>query len=102
MRKILEFNTQDQATTALAHVDAFFFNDMEARGFDMDGGVVSKNSATGKNTNHRTTTWARIEESVDNTFYFTSPSDREEYRDWRDSLPSGAQMPDDKDCPLEW
>lgn len=103
--KILEFDTQEEAENALDAVNEIVLNWFADHGFTVDeDGVVGKNAATGQDAPLacRTTTWANIQESPDSTFYFASPSDDARFTGWRDYIPEGATMPDDKDMPDDW
>ena len=110
--KILEFNTEAEAESALSVVNQIAAAFFQAHGFtvepkaDSPSGlrVVSKSAATGQDRPDAcgTETWDTVKESPDSTFYFTSPSVKPAYADWRDNIPEGVPMPADKDFPESW
>jgi hypothetical protein len=109
---ILEFETQEQAQSALAVINKIAAGWWASQGFDV---VDDETSPSGKKVigvsaktgeprpdAQGTTTWATIEESPVGTFYFTTLTDDPRFVDWRDYLPEGVQMPEDKPYPEEW
>lgn len=103
--KILEFNTQEEADTALAIINQVAAGWWSQQGFTIENGeLVGKNAKTGKDQPEkaRTTTWDTVKESPDGTFYFTTLTDDPRFVDWRDYLPEGTIMPEDKSFPETW
>ena len=49
-----------------------------------------------------TKTWDSVKESPDGTFYIASPAVKPQYVNWRDRIPPGVVMPDDKEYPDAW
>ena len=102
---ILEFQTLEDAQTALAVINQIAAAWWQSQGFTVeDGELVGKNAKTGEDApdKARTTTWDIVQESPDGTFYFSSLSNDLRFVDWRDYLPEGVVMPDDIECPVEW
>ncbi|MCB1721393.1 MAG: hypothetical protein KDI11_06545, partial [Alphaproteobacteria bacterium] len=44
-----------------------------------------------------TTTWSKVEENPDGTFYFDSPANKPAFAKWRSHLSGGMTMPEDKE-----
>jgi len=61
--------------------------------------LIGKNAKTGEDEpdKARTLTWAKIEESPDGTFYIASPINKPAFAKWRNHLPKGVTMPEDKE-----
>lgn len=107
--KILEFKTEKEAQIALAVINEIAAAWWAAQGYvveDVNGQkqLIGKNAKTGEDMpdKARTTTWAEIEKSPDGTFYFASPSSDERFAAWRNHIPNGINMPDDKGFPNSW
>jgi len=100
-KRILEFSTQAKADTALQVINQIAENYWIEQGYTViDGELIGKRNGKDDLDACRTTTWDTVKESPDNTFYFTTPTSK--YPDWRDYLPDGVVMPDDKLFPSEW
>ncbi len=96
---ILEFDTQDAAQTALEIIDAVAAQWWAGQGYTVENGeLIGRNAKTGQDApdKTRTTTWAEITESPDGTFYFPSLSNDPRFVDWREYLPDGTDMPEDR------
>lgn len=102
---ILEFSTREEAMDALTVINAMAAAWWAGQGYTVqDGQLVGKNAATGQDEPdaQKTTKWADIQESQDGTFYFPSLSNDARFQDWRDYLPEGVSLPEDKVFPPEW
>lgn len=96
---ILEFATRPEAEFALQVINQIAAAWWQAQGYTViDGQLVGKNAATGEDMPDacRTLSWAEIEEG-DGTYFFPSPSSDPRFVDWRDYLPEGVTMPEDKE-----
>ncbi len=102
---ILEFATQTEAETGLSIINQIASAWWQSQGYTViNGELVGKNAATGQDdpTATKTETWDVVKESPDGTFYFTSPSTDTRFVDWRNYLPEGVKLPEDKIFPIEW
>ena len=102
---ILEFPTDAEAAQGLYIVNLIAAAYWQSQGYTViDAQLIGKNAATGldRPDSARTITWDEVKKSPDNTFYFTSPSADERFSAWRDRLPDGVVLPEDKIFPIEW
>lgn len=73
---IVEFSSVTDAQTSLDSINAQILQLLQGDGYTViDNAVIGKNAATGQDdpTAVKTSTWAIIQQSPDNTFYFSSP-----------------------------
>lgn len=105
---IIEFGTKEAADaclSALNQVAAAHFASLGYTVKQTEQGlvVVGKNAATGEdNPEGVTSTWDDLKESPDNTFYFASPTPDPRFKDWRNYMPEGVDLGDEKPFPKEW
>ena len=109
--KILEFDTEIEAQTALDLINNIAAMWWASQGFEVVDDpespsgkrVLGKNAATGETSQEGgTITWDKVKESPDGTFYFSSPVNKPLFADWRDHIPDGVSIPADKDMPESW
>lgn len=105
---ILEFPSMAQAELALS-----VFNGVAAQYWMQSGytvidttkgkAVVGKNSLTGEdNPEALTTAWDALKESPDGTWYFTSPTPDQRFKNWRDYMPEGVHLGEEREMPENW
>ena len=102
---ILEFPTELEANQGLYIINLIAEAYWQSQGYTViNGQLIGKNALTGEDMpdSAKTITWDTVKHSPDNTFYFASPSVDERFSAWRDRLPEGVVMPDDKTFPVEW
>lgn len=105
---IIEFDTQAKGQTALYifhEVAANYFASLGYTVIDTTKGkaVVGKNSLTGEdNPEALTTAWDALKESPDGTWYFTSPTPDQRFKNWRDYMPEGVHLGEEREMPENW
>ena len=102
-KHILEFTTQSEADNALAVINQIAENYWLSQGYTViNHQLVGKKNGVDNPDACKTITWDTVKESPDGTFYISSPSSSERFVDWRDYLPDGVVMPEDKAFPDAW
>lgn len=102
---ILEFPTQESAEQGLYIINLIAVAYWQSQGYTViEGQLIGKNSLTGEDMpdSAKTITWDTVKQSPDGTFYFTSPIVDEKFSAWRERLPEGVVLPEDKVFPVEW
>lgn len=104
-RLILEFLTEADANQGLYVINQIAEAYWQSQGYTViDGQLIGKNALTGEDMpdSAKTIAWDIVKQSPDGTFYFTSPIIDEKFSAWRERLPEGVVLPEDKLFPVEW
>lgn len=103
---ILQFQTQQDAQSCLNTINLMAATWWQSQGYTVvDGKLISKFGDTGQDDYEAAAadTWAEIQESPDNTWYFTSLSNDPRFPDWKETY---AQMQgvayEEIEMPDEW
>lgn len=105
---ILEFETKETGEACLGSLNQVAAHYFASLGYTIKQGVegiavVGKNSRTREdNPNGLTTSWDELKESPDATFYFSSPTSDPRFKDWRDYMPEGIYLGEEKSFPQSW
>lgn len=102
---ILEFPTQAAANQGLAVINAIAAAWWQSQGYTViNNQLVGKNAATGEDMLDatRTNTWDTVKTSPVGTWYIISPAANPNFINWRDHIPQGVTMPEDKPMPESW
>ena len=104
---ILEFSTQEAAQACLDAINSLAAQWWVSQGYTViDGQLIGKNAATGQDQpdRARTITWAEIQQSPENTYYFASLSNDEKFKNWKQALADigFTAIGTEKQKPAEW
>lgn len=83
---ILDFSSFESANNCLLKITQIVFKYFEDLGYE----VKQENI------------WDEVKPSPDKTFYFSSPTSDLRFKDWRDYMPKGVYLGEEKPMPTHW